>query len=292
VERFYFLSGEVPMSSPTINVTGNSGNTSLETIMNLVRALVNDSQAGATGTPGEGQILTDNPSISPFTQPFLNSAIRDVYRALRNVGDPALVKDNIIVSGLTPVNGPQGLGAPDPSIQVYLGFGGYFDGTQINSSLLLPNDVLYVERVWERTTGTNNNFQPMQQPQFGLPSRRQGPVLGEWEWRNYNINMVGSTETKDLRLRYWCALPQFFSSTLDFASTFVPIVDCVDAVAYATAVKYAGMLGSPGLASLKADAIEQMRQLKNAHVRRTQSIDYQRIPYGSYNHGNYTLNGR
>lgn len=277
------------MSSPTINIQQNSGNTSLETIMDLVRALVNDSQAGATGTPGEGQILTDNPAISPFTQPFLNSAIRDTYRALRNVGDPALVKDNVIVSGLTPVNGPQGLAAPDPSIQVYLGFGGYFDGTLINSNLLLPNDVLYMERVWERTTGSNNNFQPMEQPQFGLPSRQQGPTLCEWEWRNYNINMVGSTQTKDLRLRYWCALPQFFSSTLDFASTFVPIVDCVDAVAFATAVKYAISLGSPGLPTLKAEAVEQMRQLKNAHVRRSQSVDYQRPPYGSYNNGNYAL---
>ena len=61
------------MSSPSININNGSSSAypSLEDIMNLVRALVNDSQAGATGDPGEGQILTDNPSISPFTQPFL-----------------------------------------------------------------------------------------------------------------------------------------------------------------------------------------------------------------------------
>lgn len=59
------------MGSPTINVNQGSTGTSLLNIMNLVRALVNDSQAGATDTPGEGQILTDDPSISPFTLPFL-----------------------------------------------------------------------------------------------------------------------------------------------------------------------------------------------------------------------------
>jgi hypothetical protein len=59
------------MGSPTINLPQATGDTSLETIMNLVRSLVNDTQAGATDTPGEGQILTDNPAISPFTQPFL-----------------------------------------------------------------------------------------------------------------------------------------------------------------------------------------------------------------------------
>jgi hypothetical protein len=279
------------LSSPTINVNitpgGGGGGSlsfaSLETVMNLVRALVNDSQSGYTGTPGEGQIITDNPQISPFTQPFLNSSIRELYRELRNVGEPALIKDNIIVSGLTPVNGPQGLASPDPSLQVYLGFNGYFDGSTINSSLLLPSDVMYVERVWERQTGTNNSFTPMSQPQFGLEPRQQTPRLQEWEWRNYNINMVGSTQTNDIRLRYYCSLPQFFSENLDFDATFVPIIDCVDALAYKTAVKYATMLGSPGLADLKIDAVEQMRQLKLAHVRRSQSIDYIRIPYGSYN---------
>ena len=70
------------MSSPTINSNlSSSGDTSLLNICNLVRALINDSQAGATGTPGEGQIFTDDPSISPFVQPFLNSGIRALYQS-------------------------------------------------------------------------------------------------------------------------------------------------------------------------------------------------------------------
>lgn len=271
------------MGSPTINVSNaNAGNTSLATIMNLVRSLVNDTQAGATGTPGEGQILTNDPAISPFTQPFLNSSIRELYRELRNVGQPTLIKDNVIVSGLTPVNGANGLGEPDPATQVYLGFGGYYDGLTINSNLVLPSDVLYMEAVSERQTGSGNSFAPMTQDQSGLPSRPQQPTLCEWEWRNDNIWMVGSTQITDIRMRYWCALPQFFSSTLDFNATYVPILDCTDAVAYKTAVKYAQMLGSPGLAELKDEAKNQMFQLKNASVRRSQTTDYQRVPYGSY----------
>lgn len=278
------------MSSPTINVGQNSGNTSLAVIMDLVRALVNDTQAGATATPGEGQIITNNPAISPFTQPFLNSAIREMYRELRNVGQPTLIKDNVVVSGLTPINSPtQGLGGLDPAIQVYLGFGGYFDGLSINGDLLLPNDVITVERVWERQTNSNSAFLPMDQSQFGLPSRYQSTRFLEWEWRNDNVWMVGSTQTNDLRLRYWAALPQFFSQTLDFNSTFVPIIDCVDAVAYKTAVKYATMLGSPGLADLKIDAAEQMRQLKMSQVRRAQSVNYQRPQYGDGANSDFAL---
>ena len=67
--------------SPTINVPQANGSTSLATIMDLVRSLVNDTQAGVTNTPGEGQILTNNPAISPFTQPFKVSEIEtDEYK--------------------------------------------------------------------------------------------------------------------------------------------------------------------------------------------------------------------
>jgi hypothetical protein len=269
------------MSSPTINISQSSGSTSLATIMNLVRSLVNDTQAGATGTPGEGQILTNNPAISPFTQPFLNSSIREVYRELRNVGQPTLIKDNIIITGLPVINSPtNGVGQPDPAVQTILSTAGYFDGVQIWPQFQLPGDVLYMEKIWERSTGSNDNFRELTQPQDGLASTPQGHRLREWEWRNDNVNFHGATQQRDIRLRYYCSLPQFFSQTLNFDTTYVPVLDCTDAVAYKTAVKYARMLGSPGLADLEVEAKEQMFQLKNSNTRRAQSIDYQRQPYG------------
>jgi len=261
--------------------------TSLETIMNLVRGLVNDTQAGLTGTPGEGQVFTDNPLVSPWTQPFLNSAIRDVYRELRNVGQPTLIKDNVIILGLPVVNSPtNGVGGPDPTVQTVLSTVGYFDGVEQNSQYLLPADMIYPERLWERATGTNNPFLPMTQSTFGLPPRPQVPWLAEWEWRNDNINFCGATEQRDIRMRYYAQLPQFFSETLDFSSTFVPIMDCQDAVAYKTAVMYARMLGSPGLADLIVESKDQMFKLKNANTRRMQSENFMRIPYG-HSDGDY-----
>jgi hypothetical protein len=269
------------MSSPTINSAQSYGDTSLLTIMNYARALVNDSQAGATGTIGEGQILVDDPTIAAFTQPMLMASIRELYRELRNVGDPTLIRDNVIVQNLpivdSPVNGP---GGPDPAVQTFLSFDGYFDGVQMHSQYLLPSDMIYPEKVWERQTGTNDNFGQMTQSRFGLPSRPQYPTLGEWEWRENKIWFVGSTQNRDIRMRYYAQLPQFFSSTLNYETTFVPIIDCTDAVAYKVAVKYARMLGSPGLQDLVSEAKEQMFQLKNAVTRRAQSIEYNRIPYG------------
>jgi hypothetical protein len=281
------------MSSPTINLPQGSQDTSLETIANLVRALINDSQAGLTSTPGEGQIFTDNPAVSPFVQPLLMSSIRELYRELRNVGDPTLIKDNVIILGLPPVNSPiNGVAGADPAVQTVLSLGGYFDGVKQWQNYLLPSDMLYPERLWERQTGSNDSFQPMTQSKFGLAPRPQVQWLSEWEWRNNNLNFNGALEMRDIRMRYYASLPTFFSQTLNFSTTYVPILDCTDAVAYKTAVKYARMLGSPGLADLAVESKEQMFQLKNANTRRAQSVNYMRIPYGhsdgDYANGYYT----
>ena len=261
------------MSSPSINV--GQATTSLETICNLVRALVNDSQAGATDTPGEGQIFTDNPQISPFVLPMLNSSIRKLYRMLRNVGDPVLIKDNVIFTNIPIINSPaNGLGQEDPAVQTFMDPTGYFDGVQIWPNFPLPDDMLYPTKLWERTTGTNDVFHSMDAPSGGLESAMQGPYLKQWEWRNNRLNFRGATQPVDIRLRYYCSLPQFFSTTMDFSSTYVPVMDCTDFLAFDTAVLYATMLGSPGLAGLQAMAAEHMFQLKNANARRMQHEDF------------------
>ena len=268
------------MSSPSFNVGQQT--TSLATIMDLVRSLVNDTQAGITNTPGEGQIFTNDPEISPFTQPFLNSSIRELYRELRNVGDPVLIKDNVIITNLPIINSPtNGPGEADPTVQTILSVGGYFDGVQIWPNFLLPSDMIYPTQLWERATGTNDVFTKMTAPSDGLQNGFQGPRLHQWEWRNNNLNFTGATQGVDIRMRYYSQLPQFFSATMDFTSTYIPVLDCTDAVAYKTAVKYARMLGSPGLADLQAEANQQMFQLKNSNIRRMQRETIERIPFGN-----------
>jgi hypothetical protein len=268
------------MGSPNINVGQQT--TSLATVMDLVRSLVNDTQAGVTNTPGEGQIFVNDPLISPFTQPFLNSSIRELYRELRNVGDPVLIKDNVIFTNLPIINSPaNGLGIPDAAVQTFLDPAGYFDGVQFWPNFVLPGDMLYPTKLWERQTNSNDIFHNMDSPSGGMESAMQGPYLKQWEWRNNRLNFRGATQNVDIRIRYYCSLPQFFSSTMDFASTYIPVMDCTDAVAYMTAVKYARMLGSPGLADLLAESRNQLFQLKNANVRRMQNEDFARIPFGN-----------
>src|SRR4029077_20538952 len=114
------------------------GPASLKDIMDLVRVYLKDWQQS-----GAGIMTTDDAATAPQTLPALMSAIRWVYRKLRNVGDPRLISDNVQVN--IPVNGLTG-----PGVQTYLTYNGYFDGLALNASPVLPADMLYPIELWEQ----------------------------------------------------------------------------------------------------------------------------------------------
>lgn len=259
---------------------------SLESILNNVRAICNDAFAGATSTPGEGQILTDivpGGSINnPFLLNHLNSAIRELYRQLRITGAGVIIQDNFILTNIPVVNGPLGPSIPDPTIQEYVDNTGFFDGTNTNASLKLPTDIIRPIRLWERTTGTTDTFMEMNQVMNGLPPRNQLSRLQEWEWRQEKIYFVGCTQPRDVRIRYVSLLPTFFTQPLNPTTTFVPVVDCDDYLAYKTAAKVVlTMGGSPEIATvLDTQAEKFIFQLKNERVLNMQESDrYRRRPY-------------
>lgn len=258
-------------------IGGMSSYPSLATIASLVRTFVNDDKAGATGTPGEGQILT-NSSVTLIN--LMNSAIRDTYRDVRIMGQPTLIKDNCIVLGLTPVNSALGVGAPNPAVQVALQFVGYFDGLQINSNLLLPGDLIMPLEVWERQNGTQDPFVMMTQNIGPLQPRNQVEMLVDWEWRTDSIWMNGSTQTRDIRLRYIATFADLAASSVDWTQTYVPILDSQDAIADKISVRYAARLGGTALADAMVAAKASLFKLKQQVTRDRQKIDLQRPIYG------------
>lgn len=265
-------------------IGGQNNYPSLAVIADLARSKVNDDKRGATGTPGEGQIFT-NSSVTMIN--FMNSAIRDTYRDCRIMGMKTLIKDNYILTGITPVNSSMGLGVANPAVQVSIQFVGYFDGLSFNPLITLPADMILPMQMWERLSGTNNPFGPMDQAQGSLTPRNQTDRFGDWEWRSDSIWMVGSTQTRDIRLRYIATFADLAASSVDFTSTFVPIADCHEAVADKIAAEYAMRLISPlqggqtvaQMANARAD--RSMRKLRQQVTLNKQLIDYQRPSYGS-----------
>ena len=228
-----------------------------EDVMNLGRALIND-MIRATG----GQILTDT---APYTIFFLNSAIRKTQRYLANNGLLSNVVDNAILTPITPVVNQ------DPATQVFISALGYYNGTNTLSQPVLPPDLILPLSIAQRQTGAGAQFSPMMPAKGPLMSRIPGPYFGEWEWRNDAINMVGSTNTMDIRVRYEGRLPRI-SPTANFSNTTINIRDGEDALAMAMVMRYAFSRGAAQRAEAKAEWKEECDELINRYVRKDQRI--------------------
>lgn len=250
---------------------------SLQVIANLVRSLVDDDKRGATGTAGEGQIVTDS---SVTLQNFMNSAIRETMREIRIVGQPTLIRDNYIIFNLPVVNSPLGVGVSNPAVQTSLQFTGYFDGLLFNQIPTLPGDLIFPLGVWERQSGTSNAFGLMRQASGSLSPCGQGPQLGEWEWRGDAIWFNGAIQQRDLRLRYICTFADLASAAIDWNLTYVPIMDSQEAIADKVVVRYAARLGSGQLDYAQQKAAQSILRLKQEVTRARQMIDFKRPSYG------------
>jgi hypothetical protein len=262
----------------------NSNFPALLDIANLVRSFVDDDKRGMTATPGEGQILvnlTSGVSASQLPQyitltNFMNSAIRYVRRQCGINGQPTFIRDNYILTALPPINSNLGVGVMNPATQQSLTVSGFFDGLQINPNVLLPSDLIQPLELWERLTGTENEFSEMNQSFGALRPRNQVNALRDWEWRGNAIWFNGAIQSRDIRMRYQNAIASLAAASVDWSQTFIPIPDCQEAVADTIAVRYGRRLGSTQMPDLMAQQKASILELRQTVVRARQMIDNRR----------------
>lgn len=202
----------------------------IEDVFNLTRVIVDDAMAGSTGTLGEGRIITDN-WIPLLT--ILNNAILEYQRDLESHGVETLRKE-VVLTPITPINGPLGLGVTDPACWQYLSYLGLYDGSVLKGPVALPPDMMVPLRVWSRMAGNDVSFEEVYPASAGLQSIRQGINLGRWEWRGDAIWWNGSVVSQDVRIRYQGRVMPYplDLSPGKFKTTQLPFADCLDALAY------------------------------------------------------------
>lgn len=262
-------------------ITSANNYPSLGEIGDLVRSIVNDDKKGLTGTAGEGQILTNN-SVTLIN--LMNSGLRYIYRKIRIMGRPTLIRDNYLWLGLPPVNSSLGVSVPNQAVQVSIQNVGYFDGLGFHSGFILPTDMLYPLEMWQRTTGSNA-FAPLKQAEGPLAPCNQGVGLGQWEYRGDAIWMNGSVYSMDARLRYVATFQALDNANVDWYNTFIPITDCEEALADYIVYRYAERLATTGMAQvmlpqLKQQATTSINDLRQMNARQRQHIDYQMKSFG------------
>lgn len=249
----------------------------LQGMMDLFRSLVNDDGGGQDGPQG-GIIATND---APFTLPFLNSGIRDLFSDLRNIGDPALIIDNYLLLGIPALTGP------NPAVQVSLGFLGYFDGFANHPQWTLPAGAMGIDKAWERVSGTGGDFHEIKEAPDGLAPCQQVDTMRRYEWRGNAMWMPGALEAVDIRLRSKITLPDILGDNLNFATTYVPILNCTNAIVDKMLVSYARRFSPEQLADASAAAGQSLFRLRQEIVRQSQRKQARRADWGEEAVGNF-----
>lgn len=259
-------------------IGGNVRYPNLQSIANLFRFFINDTanNTGGSGTGDGNQAGLIMPNDNPDLTVLMDSAIYEVFSDLRNVGDAELILDNYLLLGIP------ALTVQNPAIQVGLSYAGYFNGYTWSDQWTLPIGLTRMIAMWERQAGTNNSFQPMQNAPAGIGGGLQGLFMGCWEMREGNIWMPGATQSVDLRIRCRIGYPApIWSNTLDFDTTYVPILDCGNAVAAKMRLLYATRF-APDLYPLAVqEETRLMSKLKLETVRAMEGQENQRAEFGA-----------
>jgi hypothetical protein len=190
----------------------------LEQVVNTARVRLNDAIATING-----DILTDAAS---FTLVAIIAAWRRFQETLVDLGFAAL-KNETVIYGVGPTT------YTDLSNQVSLSWSGYFNGSTLNTSVVLPGDFIFPYDLWERPSGGSGSLQPMDQCYNGLPNVSRSVYNRIWEWREQTIYMPGATGSVDLRIRYAAFMADFVASgTTAFSAQPVPIMRALNPLAW------------------------------------------------------------
>lgn len=218
----------------------------LELIVNAARSRLND-MIVAVG----GDILTDN---AAFTATVVNNAWRRQQDRLAALEFYPLI-DEVIFEGLQ-------ASSADPSVQTYLDWTGFFDGTALHSAFALPQNAIVPVRLDERVNGSATDFLQMDKLTKGLPLITKGPWNKFWEWRSRTggigegaIWMCGTSSAFDVRIRFASYLADFVAASMTpFASQNVPIMRCLDSFSRYIVAEICGPRGDLDTKTVVAEA--------------------------------------
>lgn len=128
---------------------------------------------------------------------------------------------------------------------------------------------------------SQDNFVPMRPAPFGLPGIQQGQSMSIWEMRNGQIWMPGCLTYRDLRIRARITYPVPFGPNINFATTYVPILDSRNAIVAKMLILYAKRFAPEQYPMAISEEDRLMQKLKLEVVRQLQAQENQRSEFGA-----------
>lgn len=141
----------------------------------------------------------------------------------------------------------------------------------------LPADFILPWRLWERRTGSTEQWCPMSMRVDGLTKRDPVDRLCEWEWIANELRFIGATQDNDVLIRYERQLP-----VLNAIEDPIPILDALDAIAAHAAWRLARSRGVVQLAAdVKAEFEDEIKNLIALNTKPKQRTAVRRRGYSS-----------
>ena len=223
---------------------------------------------------GTGKKYTD-----AVLMPHVNSAYRGLQRALKATGSTEFKVDEAFLT-------VPALSSVDNSAQVSISYTGMTiesDSTTPPTFItpppgFLPQDLLVPLKIWERLTGSVNQFIEMTDltNTGGLPARAQGFQLGVWEWIGDSIALLGSQQSNDIRIRYQRGLP-----ALSDGSSQILVLNSEDYHAFTVAAMVEMSRDGQKAQGWDAAADDCKEKLIAAYTRQQQGVARRSRPFSS-----------
>lgn len=151
----------------------------------------------------------------------------------------------------------------------------------------LPSDLIVPQQLWERTTGTNNDFDPMEEREF-LPKKDVTAIdtLGVWAWQKQIIRLTGCNTNTDVQIDYLAAN---LATVVDENST-INLFNSEMVLAYRTAGLMASFIGENKSRAddLNSFAAMELDKFVSINTKERQAIHTRRQPFRARwktNHG-------
>ncbi len=137
-----------------------------------------------------------------------------------------------------------------------------------------PADFLSPIDLYERAVGaTDDDWTPMSEQDF-LPNRTESDQLQDWSWNGDEINFVGCTENREIKMDY---LGQIAAITSE--NSAIPVTGSLNFLAYRTAAIQAAILKNDLAGSLASEAGAALQTFLNTRAKQRQGLPVRRKPY-------------
>jgi hypothetical protein len=265
--------------------------------MNAARVRLNAKIASLAATGG--QIL----DTTAFSQQCVNNGWRRMQNKLQDQGLEQY-QEQVDIFNIPIVTNM------DPASECQISQFQFFDGTNYQTTPILPADFVTPLWICERPSNTNFVFPDVNRPNMrcmtdGLQSAPKYNFNRQWTWRRGIIYFPGALVAVDFRIFYRSRYMDFANvGTTRWWDIAVPIIDCQDAFAWWIAAEYAAARAADGdsaegmlaVASACLEMAEAATKLiANRDAMKNQRVNNRRIPYGqawrSGNYGGYGFRG-